>query len=380
MLAALDRLVAAGVDDQTFRERADRVVRPALGLDVVAWSTTDPATGLLTSCHVVGVPYDADRERSVFRYEYEEDGEVGARYTDLARADVPAAVLSLTTAGNPAASARYRELLEPLGIVDELRVALVAGGVLWGTLTAYRQGDRGRFTERELRAAAAAGPTLALGLRRGLLHRACADPLGATVVPEPPGTVILDGGGVVVATTAAAEQWLDAIGERGRLPSVIMAVAAAARAGGYAPALEAVVAARDGGWVAVHASRAKGQDEDHVALVLERPRPAVLADHLATVHGLTERERQVTGLLLQGLANKEVASRLHTSPYTVNDHLKSIFAKFGVSSRGQLAALLLDTQFLPRMHAGRAPGPYGWFLEPSPLPSPSPSPTPSPTA
>ncbi len=130
--------MAAGHDDETFRERADGILRRALNFDVAAWSTTDPGSGLLTSCHVLGLPYDANQERLLFRYEYETDGEVGARYTELARAAVPAAALTITTGGNLRASIRHRELLEPLGIVDELRVAFVTGGVSWGTLTAYR--------------------------------------------------------------------------------------------------------------------------------------------------------------------------------------------------------------------------------------------------
>ncbi len=366
MLAALDRLVAAGHDDETFRQRADIIVRPALDIDVAAWSTIDPATCLLTSCHVVGLPYDPLRERLLFRYEYESKGEVGARYTELAGAAVPAAALSITTGGNPRTSLRYRELLEPLKVVDELRVAFVAGGLPWGTLTAYRYEGKPLFTEKDVQVAATAAPTLAVGLRRGLLHRACADPLGATALADPPGMLIVDGGGAIVATTAAAERWLDAIGDSGRLPAVISALAAATRSGATATELETVVAGHDGRCVAVHASRPKGAGEDYVALILERPRPALLAEHLAVVHGLTKRERDVTGLILQGLSNKEVAASLGASPFTVNDHLKSIFAKFDVSSRGQLAARLLDTHFLPRVRVGQAPGPYGWFLEPIP--------------
>jgi pimeloyl-ACP methyl ester carboxylesterase/DNA-binding CsgD family transcriptional regulator len=54
---------------------------------------------------------------------------------------------------------------------------------------------------------------------------------------------------------------------------------------------------------------------------------------------LTDAERRVAQLVAGGLANREVAERLFLSRYTVETHLKHVFAKLGVSSRAELAAV-----------------------------------------
>jgi pimeloyl-ACP methyl ester carboxylesterase/DNA-binding CsgD family transcriptional regulator len=54
---------------------------------------------------------------------------------------------------------------------------------------------------------------------------------------------------------------------------------------------------------------------------------------------LTDAERRVARLVTEGLPNREVAERLFVSRYTVETHLKHVFAKLGVSSRTELAAL-----------------------------------------
>jgi DNA-binding NarL/FixJ family response regulator len=52
---------------------------------------------------------------------------------------------------------------------------------------------------------------------------------------------------------------------------------------------------------------------------------------------LTDRERQVLGLLASGLANKQIARRLGISEKTVKGHLTNLFQRIGVSDRTQAA-------------------------------------------
>ncbi len=66
---------------------------------------------------------------------------------------------------------------------------------------------------------------------------------------------------------------------------------------------------------------------------------AAEALHPATPRvGLTPREYDVLGLLLQGNSNREIAEELCLSPNTVRSHLQSISGKFGVTSRAKIAA------------------------------------------
>jgi sigma-54 dependent transcriptional regulator, acetoin dehydrogenase operon transcriptional activator AcoR len=61
---------------------------------------------------------------------------------------------------------------------------------------------------------------------------------------------------------------------------------------------------------------------------------------------LTETERSVALLAVEGSTNREISERLFMSPYTVDSHLRSIFQKMGVRSRVQLARLALTEDAL----------------------------------
>jgi DNA-binding NarL/FixJ family response regulator len=55
--------------------------------------------------------------------------------------------------------------------------------------------------------------------------------------------------------------------------------------------------------------------------------------------GITAREADVTRLVAEGLANKQIAARLHVSPRTVEKHVESLLRKTAARSRTQLVAL-----------------------------------------
>ncbi|MDD3056798.1 MAG: helix-turn-helix transcriptional regulator [Sphaerochaeta sp.] len=56
--------------------------------------------------------------------------------------------------------------------------------------------------------------------------------------------------------------------------------------------------------------------------------------------GISDREREIITLLVEGLSNQEIAKKLFISPNTVKTHIKNIYAKLGVNNRLQLFSLI----------------------------------------
>jgi DNA-binding NarL/FixJ family response regulator len=50
---------------------------------------------------------------------------------------------------------------------------------------------------------------------------------------------------------------------------------------------------------------------------------------------LSQREREVLGLIAQGVNNAAIAERLYLSPKTVRNHISNIFSKLQVADRAE---------------------------------------------
>jgi DNA-binding NarL/FixJ family response regulator len=108
------------------------------------------------------------------------------------------------------------------------------------------------------------------------------------------------------------------------------------------------------------AIRAAHRGEVHLdPRVARRLAESIRAPATATVRSLSAREREVLGLLAEGLSNQEIAQRLYISERTARTHVSSILRKLGLASRTQAAL------WAPR--GGPPPGPY----PPAPRPPPA---------
>ena len=166
------------------------------------------------------------------------------------------------------------------------------------------------------------------------------------------GLLVLDPHGDVASANQAADAWLDELGagERvpGALPTVVRSVAGQARVAAGDGALARVLTP-SGRWAVVRGSLLGDGPAASVAVVVETARPAELAPLMADAYGLTDRERRVTELVARGFSTNEIAAELHLSAYTVQDHLKSIFERTGVGSRGGLVARLFFEHHAPHL-------------------------------
>jgi DNA-binding CsgD family transcriptional regulator len=99
----------------------------------------------------------------------------------------------------------------------------------------------------------------------------------------------------------------------------------------------------------IEAAKLEGDDGGQVAVTLRAATATETFTLLCRAYALSERERQVVAALVAGLDTRAVAQPLFISPYTVQDHLKSVFEKTGTSTRGGLVARLFFDHYAPRL-------------------------------
>ena len=75
----------------------------------------------------------------------------------------------------------------------------------------------------------------------------------------------------------------------------------------------------------------------------------------ADLDSLSDRERDVLGLICQGLGDKEMASTLNLSPHTVRNHVSSLYRKIGVTRRGAAVVWARERGVVDRKAAKNSP-------------------------
>jgi DNA-binding CsgD family transcriptional regulator len=345
-------LATRGLDAVTFWREATELVGRAVPHDFFpCWWTLDPASLLMTSHFNPGFPEVPPQWLEI---EYLEDD--FNKLADVVRADRPVATLLEATGGDPSRSRWYRVAIEPFGAEQELRAGLrTQDGVPWAAVSLYREPGRPEFDADEVAFLLELAPYLAEGTRRGLLIGEASDP----EAPDAPGLLVLGVDLSVESMTPGVERWLAELPDgdweaKQRLPSAVLAVARRAlrTAGGVDSPGEIALArvlSQTGRWIVLHGAALVSDRSRRAAVIIEPAHPARIAPLLMAAYGLSEREQEVTRLVLQGASTTEIAERLFVSAHTVQDHLKSVFEKTDVRSRRELVGKVFFAYYEPRL-------------------------------
>jgi DNA-binding CsgD family transcriptional regulator len=333
----LQRVVGAGLDVDEFRAASLLSLRRIVTIDAAFYATVDNDTMVMTSA--LSEPPLIDAAARFLDNEYGvDDVNKFAAVADLAEG---VASLDLATHGDRSSSPRYRDVMAPIGLGDEVRVALRSRGRCWGVLCLHREDGNTGFDQDEVGFLSTAGAILGDGLRRAV---AVSSVTIGRPMPGGPGVLILDANLEVVSTNPQAGQWLEAVDDRDwppsmPLPVAVLSSAAAARA--VDPAAQRTrVRRRQGGWMTVQASPLSGSD-DQTVVVLDAPDSDELTSLVLAVYGLTPAQSRVATLVLRGRSTQQIMNELAISANTVQEHLRASFDKLGVGNRRELVAIVM---------------------------------------
>jgi DNA-binding NarL/FixJ family response regulator len=352
----IDALGAEQLPTQRLVETVADELEAAMPVDALVLAATDPDTLLGLGA---GVVHDVPQTVCNPFWEYEFEVPDFNKFTDLARGPRQVADLHAATGGRPERSARWRELRTLMDSDAELRATFNAGGHGWGLLHVNRAGTARGFDAEEVAFVETIAPIVGRALRASLISHPARSAPG-----RGPGMAILDADSRLVSATPEALAWFEDIESINRLPDpavgggvpsevTVAAQEARARAAAGAPAATRTRARTHSGvWLLIHASCLHGADGTRAdaAVVIEPAKASEVAPLIVEAYELTPREVDVTRALARGLTTDEIAGELHLSRYTVQDHLKSVYEKAGVSSRGELVAKM----FADHYHDGLA--------------------------
>lgn len=325
-------LAATGLGVSELHAAAIALVDRQITTELTCWASIDPETLVISgmTSGEAGIPPEYEPLLAEAEYSAAEPHTFAA----LARQTHALARLSDLSHAERQRSARLNTVWRPLGLDSELRALFVVDGACWGGAGMVRRGSD--FTDRETEFFAAVAPAIAAATRmavRAEAHRPAPD--------GPPAIVLVDRHGQLCSVTAAAQDWKDRLDQiaPGRFMVMMQVMATGARSAASG-SFRARLRDAHGNWAVLAASPLVGDDLDQVAVVIEPASGDQLLGMLLQAYSLTDRERQVCREVIGGRSTAEIGASLFISAHTVQDHLKSVFAKVGVRSRGALVARL----------------------------------------
>lgn len=342
--AARDLVIAAQQSDVTGIEVCEAIATAMMRIaryDAAAVMTTDPETHLPAG----GIVHGFEAEACVPFWDNELLDPDFNKFNDLSRSVDPVATLAEATDGDLARSPRFIKLYEASHASDELRVAFTSGTTCLAIGDFIRcDGDTYTPTEvndvRNLLVPASNALRQALGRHRG------------ENVEAAPIVMLLGADSRILSVTEGAEDILEDLRVDNiddEIPGTILVAACKARASRTSTKLTTRLRGRSGRWVRIHVAPMSGELES-VSVTIESARAGDLIPILLDSYGLTTRETDIVLALCRGFSTKEIAAECAISVHTVRDHMKAIFDKSSVNSRGELVAKLFSNHVLGTFH------------------------------
>jgi DNA-binding NarL/FixJ family response regulator len=330
------RLCDAHDDARTLRLALIDEIRRALRFDAYAWLLTDPETEV-GCAPLADVPWLSELPRQI-RLKYLTSVN---RWTQL---DAPVALLRASTAEHRDRSLVWRELLARYRVNDVASLVFRDRFGCWAFLELWRIDSGSRFTDTEAGFLSGIAAPVTEGLRR---CQARAFDLAAPARDRTgPVVLVLSPDLEVRAQTPETEEYLRVLvppdADRHPIPAGAYNVAAqllAVESGVDDHPPFARVHLAGGVWLTLRAAR-MGEtvptDERDIAVTIESASPAERLAFYVRACGLSSREVEVIEHLATGADTHRIAKRMFLSEHTVQDHLKSIFAKTGIRNRRTL--------------------------------------------
>jgi DNA-binding CsgD family transcriptional regulator len=340
------QLCRGDADARTLRLEVLAVLRRVIGFDAYVWLVTDPETSV-GSAPLADVPCLPELPRLIRLKSLTTVN----RWTSMI---TPVASLHQATGGDLARSLMWRDLLCRYQITD------IAASVhrdrfgCWAFLDLWRMQPAPPFAAADLEFLHSVAGPLATALRHsqatafaggGAGERASAGPVVLLLSPA------LD----VRAQTPQTQEYLrllippDAAGQApvpaGAYNVGAQLLAREADVDGNPPL--ARVHLGSGHWLTLRAARmdsAQPVPERDIAVSIETTAPGGRVSLFARACGLSSREAELLGHVLTGAGTRDIARLMFLSEHTVQDHLKSIFAKTATRTRRTLLASVLGTQ------------------------------------
>lgn len=343
------RMCTAITDARELRIAVVRELRSAIGFDSYAWLMTDPHTWVGSS-PLADVPCLRELP-TLIRLKYLTELN---RWTALPPSGLDC--LHARANGDLRRSLVWEKLLHRFGVIDVASVAFIDRFGCWGFLDLWRSQPSETFTTEELAFIGRLVKPLTEGLRRCQAATFTADSDAPPLTHADPAVLLMSGSLDVVAQTEQAEQYLRMLvppdGGRGPVPAGAYNVAAqllAVESGIDHHLPRARVHIAGGTWLTLQAARISTsitatKTKPEIAVTIELASPIDRAAIYASAHGFTERETQILDRLLVGTDSRELARDLYVSEYTLQDHLKGIFAKTSTRSRRQLIGQVIGSR------------------------------------